>query len=142
MTTFHDRQLWDLPAWPEMYDALKGLQTVVFLSPPGLELNMMVFTMSSLAAGSRHCQAHGAYTSHRLGVPVDKVQAMWSFEKSDMFDDRERAALSFALAAGSSPSSVEPWPRTVDEAPDTEWQHRYSSQAESSKADSSAPTRA
>lgn len=108
MSGFHDRQLWDLPAWPEMYDALKELQTVVFFSPPGLELNMMVFTVSSLAAGCRHCQAHGAYTSHRLGASIEKVQALWSFEESDLFDDRERTALSFALAAGLSPSGVEP----------------------------------
>ncbi len=108
MSTFRDRQLWDLPSWPEMYDALKGLQTVVFFSPPGLELNMMVFTVSSLAAGCRHCQAHGAYNSHRLGVPVEKVQALWSFDDSDLFDERERSALSFALAAGSAPSAVEP----------------------------------
>lgn len=108
MATYHDRQLWDLPSWPEMYDALKGLQSVVFLSPPGLELNMMVFTVSSLAAGCRHCQAHGAYTSHRLGVPIEKVQAIWSFESSDLFDERERSALSFAVAAGSTPSAVQP----------------------------------
>ena len=34
------------------------------------------------------------------------MQALWSFEQSDLFDDRERAALRFAVAAGSVPSSV------------------------------------
>ena len=61
MTDFENRQNWDLNAWPEMYGTLKQLQALVFLSPPGLELNLLVFTMSSLAAGCRHCQAHGAY---------------------------------------------------------------------------------
>ncbi len=106
MSDFENRHNWDLAAWPEMYGTLKQLQALVFLSPPGLELNMMVFTMSSLAAGCRHCQAHGAYGLDRLGIPLDKIQALWSFETSDLFDDRERAALSFALAAGSVPSSV------------------------------------
>ena len=101
MADYEDRQQWDLGSWPEMYDTLKQLQALVFLSPPGIELNMMVFTVSSLVAGCRHCQAHGAY-----GLDLDKIQALWSFESSELFDDRERAALRFAVAAGSSPSAV------------------------------------
>ncbi len=96
MTDYENRQNWDLNAWPEMYGKVKELQALVFLSPPGIELNLMVFTMASLAAGCRHCQAHGAYGLDRRGVPVDKIQALWSFETSDRFDDRERAALRFA----------------------------------------------
>lgn len=107
MTDYENRQNWDLGAWPEMYGKLKELQGLVFLSPPGLELNLMVFTMSSLAAGCRHCQAHGAYGLNRLDMPLEKIQALWSFQTSDLFDDRERAALNFAIAAGSVPSSVD-----------------------------------
>ncbi len=107
MNDYQDRQKWDLGAWPEMYGKLKDLQAIVFLSPPGIELNMMVFTMSSLAAGCRHCQAHGAYGLDRLGIPLEKIQAIWSYQTSDLFDDRERAALNFAVAAGSVPSSVD-----------------------------------
>lgn len=106
MTDYQNRQNWDLDAWPEMYGVLKQLQGLVFTSPPGRELNMMVFTVSSLAAGCRHCQAHGAYAANRGGVPTEKVTALWSFESSDLFDDRERAALRFGLAAGSVPNGV------------------------------------
>jgi alkylhydroperoxidase family enzyme len=108
MTEYHDRQRWDLDAWPEMYAKLKELQGIVFLSPPGIELNMMVFTVASLAAGCRHCQAHGGYMLHQFGVDDDKVLALWSFETSELFGDGERAALSFALAAASVPNSVGP----------------------------------
>lgn len=108
MTEFQDRQNWDLDAWPEMYGILKQLQATAFLSPPGIELNLMVFTMSSLAAGCRHCQAHGAYGLDRLDIPLEKIQAIWSFETSELFNDRERAALRFAVAAGSVPSNVGP----------------------------------
>ena len=106
MTDYQDRQKWDLDAWPEMYGVLKQLQGLVFLSPPGIELNLMVFTVSSQAAGCRHCQAHGAYGIDRLGVPIEKIQALWSFETSERFDARERAALRFALAAGATPNGV------------------------------------
>lgn len=107
-TTFHDRQRWDLDAWPEMYDKLKELQVMIFVAEPGLELNFMVFTMASLSAGCVHCQAHGAYGLDGLGVDLDKITAIWSFEQSDRFTDRERAALRFALAAGAVPNAVGP----------------------------------
>ena len=108
MTEFQDRQKWDLTAWPEMYDELKVVQARIFLSPPGFALNMMVFTVASQASGCRHCQAHGAYAVNKAGIDVAKIQALWSFETSDLFDDRERAALSFAMAAGVTPNAVTP----------------------------------
>lgn len=40
-------------------------------------------------------------------MELSKIQALWSFATSDLFDDRERAALHFALAAESSPSAVD-----------------------------------
>jgi len=104
---FQDRQNWDLDSWPEMYGKLKELQVIIFLGPPGLELNMMAFTISSLSAGCRHCQAHGAYGLDKIGLPIEKIQALWSFQSSSLFDDRERAALEFAVAAASSPSAVD-----------------------------------
>lgn len=106
MTNYENRQRWDLDAWPEMYAALKNLQATIFLAPPGLQLNMMVFTVSSLTSGCRHCQAHGAYGLDRLDVALEKISALWSFESSDVFDERERAALRFAAAASSVRSSV------------------------------------
>lgn len=107
MTDYQDRQNWDLDAWPEMYGILKELQATIFLSPPGFELNMMVFTISSLSSGCRHCQAHGSYALNGMGVAVEKIQALWSFQTSALFDERERAALNFAVAAGSTPNAVD-----------------------------------
>lgn len=105
-TSFENRQRWDLDAWPEMYATLKELQAMVFTAPPGRELNMMVFTVASLSAGCRHCQAHGAYSLDRQDVDIDKIQALWDFESSPLFSDRERAALRLALAAGATPNAV------------------------------------
>jgi alkylhydroperoxidase family enzyme len=105
---FEDRQNWDLDAWPEMYAKLKELQVMIFLAPPGPELNFMVFTMSSLSSGCRHCQAHGAYGLHKFGVSDEKIAALWEFESASLFDERERAALRFAVAAGATPNAVAP----------------------------------
>lgn len=103
---YRDRQNWDLDAWPEMYDQLKELRITIFSSEPGLVTNLMVFTVASQASGCRHCTAHGAYSLTNFGMPVEKVQALWEFETSDLFDDRERAALAFAAAAGVTPRDV------------------------------------
>ncbi len=106
--TYQDRQNWDLDAWPEMYDKLKELRVIIFSSEPGIALNMMVFTVTSQASGCQHCTAHGAYGLTNFGVPLEKVQALWDFTTSPLFDDRERAALAFAAAAGGAPRAITP----------------------------------
>lgn len=108
MPEFENRHRWDLEAWPEMYNKFRELGATIFPAPPGFEMNMMVFTVASLTAGCRHCQAHGAYGLDGLGIEIDKIQALWSFETSELFDDRERAALRFAVAASSVPNSIGP----------------------------------
>jgi alkylhydroperoxidase family enzyme len=104
---FENRQNWDLDAWPDMYGKLKELQVMIFLAPPGPELNFMVFTVASLTSGCRHCQAHGAYGLQGFGTSTEKIQGLWSFETSDLFDERERAALRFAVAASAVPNVVD-----------------------------------
>ena len=108
MADYQNRQDWDLGAWPEMYGKLQELQLMIFLSEPGIQLNMMTFTISSLASGCRHCQAHGAFGLDKAGVPLEKIQGLWTFETSALFDPRERAALAFGMAAGVSPNAVTP----------------------------------
>ena len=84
-----------------MYDRLKELRMTVFTAEPGLQLNLMVFTIASQAAGCRHCTAHGAYGLANFGVPIAKVQALWEFADSPMFSPRNalRCPLPPLLAA-------------------------------------------
>ena len=62
--------------------------------------------MASNAAGCRYCQAHTAHTAHKNGVAIEKLQKIWEFQTSDLFSEKERAALNFAMAAGSTPNQV------------------------------------
>lgn len=71
-------------------------------------LKNLIAHVASNAAGCRYCQAHTAHTAHRNGVAVEKLQHIWEFENSDLFSEKERAALRFALAAGSTPNQVTP----------------------------------
>ncbi len=107
--SFRDRHAWDFGTWPEYDQHLHVLQETAFPAPPGIAINLMVFTVASRAAGCLHCQAHGSFGLHHLGaVPIEKVAALWSWERSDLFDDRERAALDFGFAAGQAPNAVSP----------------------------------
>lgn len=72
------------------------------------QLKQEAFMLLSLAAGCRHCQAHGGYFLHLSGMPTERIQALWDFERSDQFSPAERAIYYFALAAGASPNAVTP----------------------------------
>jgi len=104
-----DRQNLEIFKWPELAQAFGPLSRLC-LSEGALarSLKAEAFTILSLASGCRHCQAHGGYMLHLAGKPDERIQALWDFERSDLFTDAERAVLQFALAAGSTPNAVTP----------------------------------
>lgn len=71
-------------------------------------LRQMMFHIMSVSAGCLYCQAHSIRFSKVWGgdVAMEKVEALWEFETSPLFDDAERAALRFAQAAGHVPNAV------------------------------------
>lgn len=69
-------------------------------------LKDLIANVASNAAGCRYCQAHTAHTAYKNGVSIEKIQKVWEFQTSDLFSDQEKAALSFAMAAGSVPNQV------------------------------------
>lgn len=71
-------------------------------------LKDLIANVASNAAGCRYCQAHTAHTAYKNGVEIEKIQKIWEFQTSDLFSEKERAALNFALAAGSIPNQVTP----------------------------------
>jgi len=108
-TKYQDRQEFEMEHWPELRETWnKMIQLTMPEREVSRELKQLVFTVASLASGCRHCQSHGAYHLHKIGVPDEKIQALWSFETSDLFTDAERAALRLAMAAGVAPNATEP----------------------------------
>ena len=106
---YQDRQEFEMGHWPELRETWNQMIQLVFPEREvSGELKQLVFTVASLASGCRHCQSHGAYHLHKIGVPDEKIQALWSFETSDLFTDAERAALRLAMAAGVAPNMTEP----------------------------------
>lgn len=96
-----------LAARPRILRALNDLTFAVMVDgkvDPGMK--SLVALVSSVASGCRHCQAHTALRSSRLGVDVTKIDAVWEFEVSPLFDAAEIAALRFARDASSVPCAA------------------------------------
>ncbi len=93
---------------PEILAGFSGLFGSVFgpgsLVDPGLK--EMIAHVASRAAGCQYCQAHTAHIAEIFGVSAEKVEALWTYERSDLFTPAEKAALSLAQAAGVVPNAA------------------------------------
>ena len=93
---------------PALLEAFVNLTTTV--NAPGsvdTGLKALVGLMASVAAGCQYCQAHLADKAvfQDLGVEA-QLDAIWDFESSPLFSDRERAALRLARDAAQTPNAV------------------------------------
>ncbi len=92
---------------PGILRAFSGLTAAVLGNGTvSRELKQLVAFVSSQSAGCRYCQAHTAHAAHENGVAAQKIQAAFEFETSDLFDEREKAALRVAADAGLAPNAT------------------------------------
>lgn len=100
--------IYTIAYWPEFLGAFGNLLNLTMqggeIEPP---LKQMIALVSSAAAGCRYCQAHTATSAGKMGVSEEKIQAVYEFESSPLFDDRERSALRLAWHAGLQPNACE-----------------------------------
>jgi len=93
--------------WPELVTAFAGLGATVLqsgeLEP---ELKQMIALVASRAHGCQYCQAHTAHSAHARGVSKEKLVAVFEFESSPLFTERERAALRLGWHGALQPNAV------------------------------------
>ena len=93
--------------WPELLSAFSGLGgTILHTGVIEAELKQLVAMVASTAHGSEYCQAHTSHAAHQHGASHDKVAAVFEFESSTLFTDRERAALRLAWHGALQPNQV------------------------------------
>jgi uncharacterized peroxidase-related enzyme len=93
---------------PEMLKTFAAMAGTI--NAPGevsLELKRMVAEVSSNAAGCQYCVAHTSHQAHRSGIAKDKLDDIWTFERSDLFSAAEKATLMVAMKAAQVPGGVE-----------------------------------
>ncbi len=78
-------------------------------SPDGLldlGLKRLIANAASAAVGCQYCRAHTAVSATRHGITDEKVEAIHEYLTSPLFDERERVAIDYAMAAASVPNAV------------------------------------
>ena len=92
---------------PALLDGLLQLVQAVY-SPGRVDdsLKRLIGLMASSAAGCQYCVAHTASSAQRLGVTEAKLEAIWDYETSPLYSDRERAALHLARLSAQTPNGV------------------------------------
>ena len=93
---------------PRLVQALAQLNAAA-MDPEGevdLGFRRLIGHVASKAAGCVYCQAHTLLGAANFGVDADKLAAVWEYATSPRYDERERAALDFALAAAAQPNAV------------------------------------
>ncbi len=63
--------------------------------------------MASSAAGCQYCEAHSLIAADIHDVDQEKIDALWEYQESDLYTEKERVGLDFALAAGQVPNEVD-----------------------------------
>ncbi|SDS36725.1 carboxymuconolactone decarboxylase family protein [Winogradskyella sediminis] len=69
-------------------------------------LKRMIAWVSSNATGCRYCQAHSIRAAERYGAEQEQLDNIWEYRTHSAFNNAERAALDFSLAASQVPNAV------------------------------------
>jgi uncharacterized peroxidase-related enzyme len=93
-------------------DMVKGFVALTkgVMDPQGsvdLGLMRLIAHFSSRAAGCQYCEAHSLIAAKIHDVSQEKLDAIWEYQWSPLYSEAERAALDFAMAAGSVPNAVD-----------------------------------
>ncbi len=70
-------------------------------------LKRMIAWVSSNATGCRYCQAHAIRAAERYGAEQEQLDNIWEYQTHAAFNEAERAALDFSLAASLIPNAVD-----------------------------------
>jgi len=63
--------------------------------------------VSSNAAGCNYCQAHAIRAAERYGAEQEQLDNIWEYRTHESFNEAERTALDFSLAASQLPNAVD-----------------------------------
>lgn len=70
-------------------------------------LKRLIAYISSHTTGCQYCEAHAIRAAERYGAAYEQLHHIWEFNHHPAFNDAERAALDYAVAASSVPNAVD-----------------------------------
>jgi len=94
---------------PSIAKAFIGLNTAVMENHGRVTsaLKRLIGYVASRAAGCNYCQAHTIRAAERYDASRDQLAHVWEYQLHPAFNDAERAALDFAVAASTIPNGVD-----------------------------------
>jgi uncharacterized peroxidase-related enzyme len=93
---------------PKMVKAFQAMSAAIW-DPEGkvpMPFKRLLAHVASRAAGCQYCVAHTGEGAVKLGVEERRLDAVWDYEHSPLFNDAERAALGVAVGGGCVPNAV------------------------------------
>jgi len=94
---------------PEMLRAFSRLSREVIGVPGRVpqEIKWLIAHIASRSSGCQYCMAHTANSASSANQgSTEKIEAIFEYERSSLFSDAEKAALTVAQSAGTTPSMV------------------------------------
>ncbi len=94
---------------PEIAKAFIGLNKAVMANKGKVtsDLKRLIAYVSSNATGCNYCQAHAILAAKRYGASKEKLDHIWEYKTHKSFNEAERAALDFSVAASIIPNAVD-----------------------------------
>ncbi len=90
---------------PELLINFSNLASTIFQAEGiDIQTKQLIALASSLSSGCKYCQAHTSHGAERAGVSAKKISDILKYTESDLYDDKERALLDLAFAAGKTPN--------------------------------------
>ena len=90
---------------PELLINFSNLASTIFQAEGiDIQTKQLIALASSLSSGCKYCQAHTSHGAERAGVSAKKISDILKYTESDSYDDKERALLDLAFAAGKTPN--------------------------------------
>lgn len=90
---------------PELLMSFSNLASTIFQAEGiDIQTKQLIALASSLSSGCKYCQAHTSHGAERAGVSAKKISDILKYTESDSYDDKERALLDLAFAAGKTPN--------------------------------------
>ena len=90
---------------PELLINFSNLASTIFQAEGiDIQTKQLIALASSLSSGCKYCQAHTSHGAERAGLSAMKISDILKYTESDLYDDKERALLDLAFAAGKTPN--------------------------------------
>ena len=94
---------------PDIASSFINLNKAVMVNKGSVSsaLKRLIAWVSSNATGCRYCQAHSIRAAERYEAGQEQLDNIWEYRTHPAFNESERAALDFALAASQIPNAVD-----------------------------------